>query len=134
MKRAEQVVSAVVWTTLACVAFVAFGVLAAEAGAGTLARLGLVSRDGFGLAQDVVRLACGLGLLGISLAYRLTAGNENAGSVAAWLAGWGLLLYSLATLASFFDERAAPLVLAAVLAAWAGHRLRRYLMNYDPGG
>ena len=134
MKRAEQVVTALVWTVLACAAFVAFGVVAAEAGARTLVRLGLFSQDGFGPVQDALRLTWGLVLLGISVIYRLTAGTENAGSVAAWLAGWGLVLYSLATMVSFLDERAAPVVLAAVLAGWSAYRLRRYLIDSDRGG
>jgi hypothetical protein len=134
MRRAERILWTVVWTILACAAFVSFGVLAAKAWAGTLVRFGLLSRDGFGLVEDALRLACGLGLLGISVVYRLTAGNENSGSVAAWLAGWGLVLYSLATLVSFLDEHAAPIVLAVVLAAWVAYRLRRYLMTFDTGG
>lgn len=134
MKRAEQVVTALVWTVLACAAFVAFSAVAAEAGARTLVRLGLFSQDGFGPIQDVLRLACGLVLLGISVIYRLTAGAENAGSVAAWLAGWGLVLYSLATMVSFLDEHAAPIVLAVVLVGWSAYRLRRYLTDSDSGG
>lgn len=134
MKRAEQIVSAIAWTILASVMFAVFGVLFAEAAAGALTRLGLLSSGTSALAQDVVRLVGGLGLLGISLVYRLTAGNENAGSLAAWLAGWGLVLYSAAALVSFVDERAAPVILLAVLAVWMAYRLARFFATYDPEG
>ncbi|MHB9148519.1 MAG: hypothetical protein ACYC33_00295 [Thermoleophilia bacterium] len=134
MKRADQIVSAIAWTILASVMFAVFGVLFAEAVAGVLTRLDLVSSGSSALAQDVVRLAGGLGLLGISLVYRLTAGNENAGSLAAWLAGWGLVLYSAAALVSFVDEHAAPVILLAVLAVWVAYRLARFFAIYDPKG
>jgi hypothetical protein len=55
--------------------------------------------------------------LGLSRLYR-GGGQENAGSVAAMLAGWSLLLYYGAQAVSRYNALAASLLLAGLLALW----------------
>ena len=134
MRRAEQIASAVAWTLLAAFLFALFGLFTAHAVATTLVRLGAVAEADAELVGDLARAALGLAMLGVALVYRRLAETENAGSLAAWLSGWGLLLYSLTSLASLVDEQAGPIVLLGILSVWAVYRLSKYFARYDPGG
>jgi hypothetical protein len=134
MRRVEQIATVVAWAVLAALLFAAFGFFLAHAFASTLVRVGLMDEGGSGLAGDLARVAVGVVLLGVAWIYRRLAGSENAGSLAAWLAGWGLLLYSLTSLASMVDEHAAPIVLLAILSVWLIYRLSRYFFDLSAGG
>ncbi|MHB1344776.1 MAG: hypothetical protein ACYCX3_10520 [Thermoleophilia bacterium] len=131
MGRAERIAALVAWTVLAAFLFMGFGMALGEAVALTVDRLGLGARPRLDLLVYVVRALAGVGMLGISRLYRMLAEQENAGSLAAWLAGWALVLYSVAAAAALVDEQAAPLVLLTVLAVWAVVRLSRYFAHYD---
>lgn len=131
MGRAERIVALVAWTILASILFMGFGMVLGEAVALTVDALGLAARTGLDLLVYAVRAFAGLGMLGISRVYRMTAERENAGSLAAWLAGWALVLYTGAGVAALIDEQAAPLVLILVLSVWVLVRLSRYFAHYD---
>jgi hypothetical protein len=134
MGRGQQILAVVAWAVLAAFLFGLFGFFFAHAVASTLVRVGVVADDDSGLVGDLARVAVGLGLLGIAFVYRRLAGAENAGSLAAWLAGWGLLLYSLSSLASAVDEQAGPVVLVVVLGVWVGYRLMKHVARWRAGG
>lgn len=131
MGRAERIVALVAWTILASFLSMGFGMVLGEAVALTVARLGLGSRPDLDLVVHLVRALAGVGMLGISRIYRMTAARENAGSLAAWLAGWALVLYAGASMVALVDEQAAPLVLIMVLSVWVLVRLSRYFAHYD---
>lgn len=131
MGRAERIAALVAWTILAAFLFMGFGMVLGEAVALTAHGLGLVGRARLDLVVYVVRALAGAGMLGISRLYRMTAERENAGSLAAWLAGWALLLYTLAGAATLVDEQAAPAVLVMVLFGWVLVRITRYFARAD---
>lgn len=133
MGRAERIAALVAWTILASVLFTGFGMVLGGAVATTLDGLGIAARERLDLLVFAVRALAGLGMLGVSRVYRMTAGRENAGSLAAWLAGWTLVLYSAAGAATLVDEQAAPLVLLLVLSVWVLWRISRYFARYDAG-
>ncbi len=131
MGKAERIAAVVAWTVLAAFLFMGFGMVLGEAVALTVDRLGLVARPRLDLLVYVVRTFAGVGMLAISRLYRMIAEQENAGSLAAWLAGWALVLHSAAAGATLVAKQAAPIVLILVLTVWVIVRLARYFASFD---
>ncbi len=120
----NRLLPALFWTLVAAALFAGFGSIAAAALALTLRQVGVIEVGAVGWVTAVARTCAGVMLLVLSRIYRHAAGEDNSGSLAAWLAGWGLLLYAGAALVSRVSVSLAVAGLILVLVAWTYSRLR----------
>lgn len=109
---------ALLWILSAGALFFGFGFVLGSAVLRMAESLGLAEPGSASLVVPVTRVVAGVLMLGISRVYRRSAGQANAGSVAASLAGWGLLLYALGSLTATVSEYLPPILLLAALGAW----------------
>jgi hypothetical protein len=125
MERGEgaRAVGTIIWVTVVAVLFTGFGLLFCTSVVRTLILAGAVAPEHKALAVSVVQVLAGLGELGISRLYRRATRSDNLGSLAAWLAGWALLLLGSASLAGRLWPPLALGMLAAALGYWVGRQL-----------
>lgn len=139
LRRAERVIATIAWAIVAAFLFTGFSWVSGGWLASTAQALGLLDASRVELAEHVSRAGLGVAMLGLSRLYRKLDDRENAGSMAAWLSGWTVVLFSVASLASLVDDQAAPLALVVVLLVWSTVRMTRYFATLDdeeedPGG
>lgn len=121
------------WVVVVTVLFTGFGLLFSSSVVRTLIFAGVLSPLHRSVAVEVVQVLTGLAELGISRLYRRATHGDNMGSLAAWLAGWALLLLGLASLAGEVSRVLAFIVLAGALVAWLGWRLVVARRDSGPG-
>jgi len=124
--RVVRILTVLLWTLAAAGLFFGFGLVCGSAIVRTLAFARVLRPDLIVPAVYLVQAGLGLGMLGLSWIYR-HKGGDNAGSLAAWLSGWGLMLYALGLLVARTEPGLVPLLLGLVLLAWLARRLARVL-------
>ncbi len=131
LRKVDQVAASIAWTVVATVLFTGFLWVLAARTAHVGQAVGLWGPSSVELAEHVFRAAMGMALLGLSRLYRKLDERENSGSVAGWLSGWVLVLFSLASMLSLAGEGAAPVALLVVLTIWTIVKLARYFAVLD---
>jgi hypothetical protein len=123
VKISRRNLSLLAWTGLASVLYFVFGLAASGSFVRLLGGLGVVEHSDRVLAGDIASAGFGPLLLGLSWVYRHSAGRENAGSMAAWLAGWALLLLGFSQALGRFSPALVPVLFGVLLALWVARRV-----------
>jgi hypothetical protein len=118
MKLFAQTLRVFAWILLAGVLFFAFGLMAGNGAGRTVVSAGWLPESGRPWVTDGVWAAGGLFMLGLSFVYRRLAAQDNSGSMAAWLAGWALLLYGVSSLLAMVSGVLVVGFLVATIAVW----------------
>jgi hypothetical protein len=114
----RRTLSLLAWTAAATGLYFLFGLVAAGSLVRLLGALGLVNEADRVVAADMVSAGFGPLLLGLAWVYRHAAGRENAGSMAAWLSGWALLLFGGVQVLGRFSPGLVPVLLLVLLVSW----------------
>jgi hypothetical protein len=118
MNRVSQTLAVIAWTLLAAALFSLFGLIVGSGAGRAVVTLGWLPESRRMWVTGGVWALCGVLLLGLSRVYRRHTEQDNAGSVAAWLAGWALLLYGVSSLLASVSVVLVVGFLVAVLAVW----------------
>jgi hypothetical protein len=123
MNRASQTLAVIAWTLLAAALFSLFGLIVGSGAGRAVVSLGGLPESRRMWVTGGVWALSGVLLLGLSRVYRRHTEQDNAGSVAAWLAGWALLLYGVSSLLASVSAVLVVGFLVAVLAVWEMRKL-----------
>lgn len=106
------------WILLAAALFSLFGLIIGSGAGQAVVSLGWLPETGRVWVTSGVWAVSGLLLLGLSIIYRRLASQDNAGSHAAWLAGWALLLYAVSSRLAAVSRVLVVVFLILALAGW----------------
>jgi hypothetical protein len=118
VNRLSHMLTVLSWILLAGALFFLFGLMVGSEAGRAVVSLGWLPESRRLWVTDSVWAASGLLLLGLSFVYRRLASQDNAGSFAAWLAGWALLLYGVSSLLAAVNGVLVVALLVAILAVW----------------
>ena len=118
MNRLAQMLVVFAWILLAAALFSLFGLIIGSGAGQAVVSLGWLPETGRVWVTSGVWAVSGLLLLGLSIIYRRLASQDNAGSHAAWLAGWALLLYAVSSRLAAVSRVLVVVFLVLALAGW----------------